>query len=73
MSTISLRMQQEDYDLLNEYVKMNKLNLSAFVREAIMDKIEESYLNEEKILEAWKEAKEGPLYSADEVWQNLGL
>lgn len=68
MSTISLRLSEEDYALLQKYLEINGLNLSSFVRETILEKIEEEFLNEEEILAAWKEAKAGPLYSAEEVW-----
>ena len=37
MSTISLRMKDEDMDLLKQYVKVNNLNLSEFIRNTILD------------------------------------
>ena len=43
MNTISLRMNDEDAKLLREYVSVNKLNMSQFVRELIMDKLEEEF------------------------------
>ncbi len=41
MNTISLRMNDEDTKLLRDYVSVNKLNMSQFIRELIMDKLEE--------------------------------
>lgn len=43
MNTISFRMNDEDTKLLREYVSVNKLNMSRFVREIIMDKLEEEF------------------------------
>jgi uncharacterized protein (DUF1778 family) len=58
MPTISLRMKDEDMDLLKQYVKVNNLNLSEFIRNTILDKIEDDLrINEERILRAWEEAK----------------
>ena len=43
MNTISLRMNEEDTKLLRDYVSVNKLNMSQFIRELIMDKLEEEF------------------------------
>lgn len=57
MSTIYLRMSEEDFDLLQEYVSIHNINLSSFVREAILDKIEDELeIDESKILSAYKES-----------------
>ena len=74
MNTISLRMNDEDAKLLREYVSVNKLNMSQFVRELIMDKLEEEFaLDEERILKAHLKAKEENKYDHTEIWEILGV
>ena len=48
MNTISLRMNDEDTKLLRDYVSVNKLNMSQFIRELIMDKLEEEFELDER-------------------------
>src|SRR3712207_7157404 len=73
MSTISLRMKDEDMDLLKQYVKVNNLNLSEFIRNTILDKIEDDLrINEERILRAWEEAKKEKGISHEDLWKELG-
>lgn len=58
MNTISLRMNDEDAKLLKEYVSVNKLNMSQFIRELIIDKLEEEFeMDEARILHAHEKAK----------------
>lgn len=74
MSTISLRMNTEDINLLKNYVKMNNLSLSEFVRNTILDKIEDDLaINEKRILTAWEEAKTEEGIPLEKVVERLGL
>ncbi len=74
MSTISLRMNPEDMSLLKNYVKTNNLSLSEFVRNTILDKIEDDLaLNEKRILSAWEESKNEEGISLEKVVEGLGL
>lgn len=74
MNTISLRMNDEDAKLLREYVSVNKLNMSQFVRELILDKLEEEFkLDEARILHAHENAKKEKKYDHTEVWDILGV
>ena len=41
MPTVSLRMNDEEFKLMQEYTSVNNLNVSAFIRAAILDKIED--------------------------------
>ena len=69
MSTISLRLEEKDYKLLQKYISTNNLNLSDFVREAIMDKIEDAMNMDEKyILKAYKKSLKEPSYDINKVW-----
>lgn len=73
MASISLRVNEEESKLIHEYVRVNDLNLSQFIRDAVLDKIEEDLqLDEQRILEAKKRAKEEPVYDHEEVWKILG-
>lgn len=74
MNTISLRMNDEDTKLLRDYVSINKLNMSQFIRELIMDKLEEEFeLDEVRILNAHEKAKREKKYDHTEVWEILGV
>lgn len=74
MKTISLRVSDEDSKLIQSYVNINNLNLSAFVREAILDKIETDFnLDEERIAKAREMSKNEKIYDHTEVWDKLGV
>ena len=72
MPTISFRVSEEEAKQLHEYVKMNHLNLSQFVRESVLDRIDSDLkLDEERILHALNKSKEEKLYDHMEVWDIL--
>ena len=74
MSTISVRVSPEDSKLIHEYVSANDLNLSQFIRDAVIDKIEDDFsLDETRILNALNRAKTEKRYSHEEVWDMLGV
>lgn len=74
MPTVSLRLNDEDAKLVQEYVAANDLNLSSFVRELILDKIEEDLaLDEERIANARTRASREKSYDHTEVWKKLGV
>ena len=74
MGTISLRVSDDDYRLVQEYVAVNGLNMSAFIREAVLDRIEDDLsLDEERILKAKQQAHLGKTYSFDEAWSEIGV
>lgn len=74
MNTISLRVNDEDSKLIREYVSVNKLNMSQFIRECILDRIEDDLqLDEERILKSVEKAKTEKKYSHVDVWKELGV
>ncbi len=74
MNTISLRMKKEEAKLLRDYVDVNNLNMSKFIRELVLDKIEEDLsLDEERILKALEKSKNEKKYDHTEVWKMLGI
>ena len=53
MNTISLRMNDDETKLLRDYVSVNNLNMSKFIRDLVLDKIEDDLsLDEERILKS---------------------
>jgi uncharacterized protein (DUF1778 family) len=74
MNTISLRMNDDETKLLRDYVSVNNLNMSKFIRDLVLDKIEDDLsLDEERILKAHKKAKYEKKYDHTEVWKMLGI
>lgn len=74
MATISLRLSNEEEILIKNYVKINKMNLSEFIRETILNKIEDDLkVDEERILKSLEEAKKDKIYASSEAWEMLGL
>ena len=39
MTTISLRVNDDESKLIHDYVSVNQLNMSQFIRDAVLDKI----------------------------------
>ena len=54
MTTISLRVNDDESKLIHDYVSVNQLNMSQFIRDAVLDKIENDLdLDEDRILYAF--------------------
>lgn len=74
MANISFRVQEDDEKLIRDYVSINNLNLSAFIRQAVLEKIEEDLkLDEARILRALEIARQEENYDHAQVWSMLGL
>lgn len=74
MATISLRLSNEEELLIRNYVKMHKMNLSEFIRDTILNKIEDDLkIDEERIIKSLEEAKKGKVYTSAEAWEMLNL
>lgn len=73
MSTLSVRVSEEEKKLIQSYIQMNNLNLSTFIREIILEKIEDDLLKEEDLLKAWEQAKNEECSDHTEVWKRLGV
>ena len=71
---ITFRVSDEEYKLIQDYVSVNSLNRSAFVRDLVLDKIEEDMkMDEERILRARNLIKREKTYSHEQVWKELGI
>ena len=63
---ISVRLNSEEQKLISKYAKLHNLSVSAFIRQAVIERIEDEY--DCKLFEqALKEYKENP----DEVKKEL--
>ena len=71
--TISIRLNEEDAKLIKSYAKINKTTISEFVRNAIMEKIEDEY-DLECYYKAMEEFKKNPkTYTHEEVKRMLNI
>lgn len=74
MKTISLRLNDEDNKLIRNFAKINNLNLSEFIRNTLIDTIENSLkLDEERIRKAREKIKTEKTISSEDVWKDLGV
>lgn len=74
MTTISLRIPDEDLQVLKAYAKFHNKTLSEIIRSTMIEKIEDEY--DLKVIEEYeKEKKAGTLktYSHEELWSEFGL
>lgn len=73
-NTISLRVSKEEMQLIKEYANVNEINLSKFIRDLVIDAIEDDLkLDEERILKAKERIKTEKAYDAEEVFKELGV
>lgn len=71
--TISVRLNDEDTEIIKEYAKLNNISLSDLIRNAVMEKIEQEYDLKcyEKAIEQYR--KNPKTYTLDEVEEELDL
>ena len=73
MMTISVRLNDEDTNLIKAYAKLNNISISDLVRNAILEKIEDEY-DLECYYKAMEEFKNNPkTYTTEEVKQMMEL
>ncbi|MGA9519149.1 MAG: DUF6290 family protein [Trichococcus sp.] len=71
MSTISLRMDEEEEKLIKEYAKAKNITISALFRNAVLEKIEDE-IDLELYHVAMKQHNENPqVLSFDEMMKEL--
>ena len=71
--TISVRLNDEDTELIKAYAEMNNISLSDLIRNAVLEKIEDEY-DLECYKKAIKEYKKNPKkYTLNEVKEELDL
>lgn len=72
MSTISLRLNERDDALIRKYAELHHVDLSTFIRQAVIEKIEDEY-DLTLFNKVWEAEKEDERLSHDEVKKELGL
>ena len=71
--TISVRLSDEDTELIKTYADINNISLSDLIRNAVLEKIENEY-DLESYKKAIAEYKKNPkTYTLEEVKEELGL
>lgn len=74
MNTLSVRVSEDEYELIREYARDHNISVSLLLKTAVLDLIEDSMeIDEKRILQAWKRSKKGKAYSHEEVIEMLCL
>lgn len=72
MGTISIRLNKKDDVLIRKYAKMHNIELSAFIRQTVIEKIEDEY-DLALFNKVWEEEQDRERMSHDELKKELGL
>lgn len=72
VSTVSLRLNDKDDTLIRKFAELHNMDLSSFIRQAVLEKIEDEY-DLELFDKIWEEIKDEPTYTLEEVEKELGL
>lgn len=72
MGTISLRLNDKDDMLIRKYVELHNLELSSFIRRAVMEKIEDEY-DLTLFNKVWDEEQNQGHICHDELKREIGL
>ncbi|MBN2259816.1 MAG: CopG family transcriptional regulator [Clostridiales bacterium] len=72
MGTVSLRLNEKDDLLIRKYAELHNVDLSSFIREAVIEKIEEEY-DLKLFNQVWEEEQENEYLSHDQLKKELGL
>ncbi|MCD6321921.1 MAG: CopG family transcriptional regulator [Clostridiales bacterium] len=72
MGTVSLRLNSKDDTLIRKYAELHNMDLSAFIRQAVIEKIEDEY-DLTLFNKVWREEKDQERISHEEIKKELGL
>lgn len=72
MSTISLRLNDKDDTLIRKYAELHQMDLSTFIRQAVIEKIEDEY-DLTLFNKVWQEEVDQERISHDDLKKELGL
>ena len=75
MGVSSVRMSQEEEELIRAYCKLHGLSVSTALKQALLEKIEDEYEIKwaEKCIEEYRNNKDHKYYTFDEVMKKAGL
>ncbi|SHJ91576.1 hypothetical protein SAMN02745751_03703 [Dethiosulfatibacter aminovorans DSM 17477] len=72
MSTVSLRLNDRDDALIRKYAEIHNMDLSSFIRQAVLEKIEDEY-DLTLFDKVWEQEKDEERISHEQVKRELGL
>lgn len=72
MSTVSLRLNDRDDALIRKYAEIHNMDLSSFIRQAVLEKIEDEY-DLTLFDKVWGQEKDEERISHEQVKRKLGL
>lgn len=72
MSVVSLRMSDRDNTLIRKYAELNGMDLSTFIRQAVIEKIEDEY-DLALFNKVWAEEQGQERISHEQLKKELGL
>ena len=72
MSIVSLRLNDRDNTLIRKYAELNGMELSAFIRQAVIEKIEDEY-DLALFNKVWDEEQNQDRISHEQLKNELGL
>ena len=72
MSTISLRLSDKDDMLIRKYAELHNMDLSSFIRQTVIEKIEDEY-DLTLFNKVWNEEQNQQRISHEELKRELGL
>jgi uncharacterized protein (DUF1778 family) len=72
MGSVSLRLNEKDDALIRKYAELHNVDLSTFIREAVIEKIEDQY-DLTLFNKVWDEEKSNDLISHGDLKKELGL
>lgn len=72
MSTISLRVSDRDDMLIRKYAELHNLDLSTFIRQTVLEKIEDEY-DLALFDKVWAEEKDQEKITHENLKKELGL
>lgn len=72
MSTISLRLNEKEDKLIRKYAELHNMDLSSFIRETVLEKIEDEY-DLTLFNKVWDQDQMEDRISHDDLKRDLGL
>jgi uncharacterized protein (DUF1778 family) len=72
MSVVSLRLNDRENTLIRKYAELNGMELSAFIRQAVIEKIEDEY-DLALFNKVWDEEQDQKRISHEQLKKELGL
>ncbi len=72
MGIVSLRLNERDNTLIRKYAELNGMELSAFIRQAVIEKIEDEY-DLALFNKVWDQEQDQKRVSHEQLKKELGL